>query len=93
MPPRGQVCLDVVGSSLEGTRDVGGVTLVCECAAIMVVDSANPTDVDGNPAGTATERDECEVCGRTGVLTFGGGVEWATAPSGWSASRRSRGGE
>jgi len=56
---------------------VVGVTLVCECGSseIEIVDATYHEDADGRPTGTGHERYECQECGRTGSLAFGGGVE------------------
>jgi hypothetical protein len=56
------------------------MTLRCKCGAldIEIVDATYPTDADGRPSGTATERYECQVCGRTGSFSFGDGVERTT---------------
>jgi transposase-like protein len=50
--------------------------LVCECGCrdIEIVHATYPEDADGRPTGTATERYECQACGRTGTYAFGKGV-------------------
>lgn len=59
---------------------MGGVTLVCECGspAIEIVDATYPEDADGRPTGTASERYECQECGRTGGFSFGEGSSRTT---------------